>query len=60
MSRLSVADLLPFIRMALHASEPEEIAPGEIVDRGEFAGPIDGWLPTHTWLARHTGGGVSE
>ncbi|WP_327139362.1 hypothetical protein [Nocardia sp. NBC_01327] len=60
MSRLSVADLLPFIRMALHASRAEEIAPGEIVDRGEFSGPIDGWLPPQAWLARHTGQGASE
>lgn len=38
----------------LHGTtSPQETPPGPIVDNGEFAGPIDGWLPTHTWLARH-------
>ena len=27
--------------------------PRALIEHGEFAGPVDGWLPTHTWLAQH-------
>lgn len=38
--------------------DSEEFSPATIVEHGEFAGPIDGWLPTHQWLERHGMGGA--
>lgn len=40
---------------------PVESPLGPIIKNGDFEGPVDGWLPTYTWLERHgVGGTVSK
>lgn len=64
MSRPHLTDFIPIFFAGLMSKlahrGAEEMPSGAIVESGEFFGPIDGWLPTHTWAERHGMGSAAK